>query len=126
MSFEVNVSGAVVDGTWPAVMEDIGLAVAEPVANQAYANWHTFLDMNLRFPTPIYETMIQVDRSAPDWRVHDNGMVYGPWLEGTGSRNYPVTRFRGYHSAETATALTESDVMRLVEPVIDDYVSRLG
>ncbi len=28
--------------------------------------------------------------------VHDSGIVYGPWLEGVGSRNFPVTRFKGY------------------------------
>jgi len=126
MPFEINVSGAVVEGTWPAVMDGIGPAVAEPVAYQAYANWHDLLNQNIRFPTPYYETQIQVDRSAPDWRVHDNGVVYGPWLEGTGSRNYPVTRFHGYHSAGMATAITSGDVARLIEPVIDDYIGRLG
>ena len=30
------------------------------------------------------------------WDVHDSGIIYGPWLEGVGSRNYPVTRFKGY------------------------------
>ncbi len=30
------------------------------------------------------------------YEVHDSGIVYGPWLEGVGSRNFPVTRFRGY------------------------------
>jgi hypothetical protein len=28
--------------------------------------------------------------------------VYGPWLEGVGSRNFPVTRFRGYHAFRVA------------------------
>jgi hypothetical protein len=28
-------------------------------------------------------------------RIHDSGMVYGPWLEGTSSRNR-TTRFKGY------------------------------
>ncbi len=30
------------------------------------------------------------------WEVHDSDIVYGPWLEGVGSRNFPVTRFKGY------------------------------
>ena len=28
--------------------------------------------------------------------VHDSNIIYGPWLEGTGSRNAPKTRFKGY------------------------------
>jgi hypothetical protein len=32
-----------------------------------------------------------------------SGPVYGPWLEGIGSRNAPVTRFRGYHAFRKAS-----------------------
>ena len=28
--------------------------------------------------------------------IHDNDVVYGPWLEGVSSRNAPTTRFKGY------------------------------
>ncbi len=30
------------------------------------------------------------------YEVHDSDIVYGPWLEGVGSRNFPVTSFKGY------------------------------
>jgi len=30
-------------------------------------------------------------------KIHDSGVVYGPWLEGTSSRNQ-TTRFKGYAS----------------------------
>lgn len=30
-------------------------------------------------------------------KIHDSGVVYGPWLEGTSSRN-KTTRFKGYSS----------------------------
>ena len=30
-------------------------------------------------------------------KIHDSGVVYGPWLEGTSSRNQ-TTRFKGYSS----------------------------
>lgn len=55
------------------------------------------LGMVLRHPTGYYEGEITTDRVTPDTdRVSDGGVVYGPWLEGVGSRNYPETRFKGY------------------------------
>lgn len=51
----------------------------------------------IRRPTPIYWTKIRAHRNSQQQTViDDDHMIYGPWLEGTGSRNYPVTRFKGY------------------------------
>lgn len=122
----VTTSGAIATGDAPWVMNGFGPALAEPVAYQAYAEVHLNLDLALRNPTPIYETTIQVDRSAPDFRVHDGDrMVYGPWLEGTGSRN-ATTRFKGYWSFRRAVQQVEARVPELVQPVVDDYLARLS
>lgn len=53
----------------------------------------------LQHPTGYYESQIRYVRDSLDsYRVDDNGVIYGPWLEGTGSRNSPVTAFPGYHT----------------------------
>lgn len=51
------------------------------------------LDRVLKTQTPYYTTRIEVVDGNKIW---DNRVVYGPWLAGIGSRNYPVTKFRGY------------------------------
>lgn len=51
------------------------------------------LDRVLKTQTPYYATRIEVVDGRKIW---DNRVVYGPWLAGIGSRNYPVTKFRGY------------------------------
>lgn len=51
------------------------------------------LDRVLKTQTPYYTTRIEVVDGNKIW---DNRVVYGPWLAGIGSRNYPVTRFKGY------------------------------
>jgi hypothetical protein len=118
--------GALARGDHESVMDGFGPALAEPVAYQAYAEVHLNLDRSLRNPTPIYETTIQVDRSVPDFRVHDGDrMVYGPWLEGTGSRN-ATTRFKGYWSFRRAVQQVEARVPELVQPVVDVYLGRLS
>ncbi|MEC3993997.1 hypothetical protein VSR01_10750 [Actinacidiphila sp. DG2A-62] len=55
------------------------------------------LGMVLRHPTGYYESQISTEPAGADTSVvGDGGVVYGPWLEGTGSRNTPITRFAGY------------------------------
>lgn len=51
------------------------------------------LDRVLKTQTPYYTTRIEV---VDGTRIWDNRVVYGPWLAGIGSRNYPVTKFKGY------------------------------
>lgn len=57
-----------------------------------------------REPTPFYWTTVHARPRADYWVVTDEGsVVYNHWLEGTGSRNFPRTRFRGYRSFRIAT-----------------------
>jgi hypothetical protein len=51
------------------------------------------LDRVLKTQTPYYTTRIDVIDGTTIW---DNRVVYGPWLAGVGSRNYPATKFKGY------------------------------
>lgn len=46
-----------------------------------------------RNPTGYYESRCTVIEGNKIW---DSRVVYGPWLAGIGSRNFPVTKFRGY------------------------------
>lgn len=46
-----------------------------------------------RNPTGYYESRCEVINRTTIW---DTRVVYGPWRAGIGSRNYPVTRFKGY------------------------------
>lgn len=63
------------------------------------------LDRVLKTQTPYYTTRIEVVDGNKIW---DNRVVYGPWLAGIGSRNYPVTRFKGYdHWIQTRHILNE-------------------
>lgn len=102
-------------------VEDITWAVG----SQALSNWHHNLDQRLRHPTGYYEAHLMVERMAPD-RVedHDQRMIYGPWLEGTGSRNNAV--FPGYRSAREATQKTDRDVPRVVAPYVEQLMRRLN
>lgn len=54
-----------------------------------------------RNPTGRYERAVTSNRVSDSVKVHDGGIVYGPWLEGVSSRN-GSTSFKGYHQFEIA------------------------
>jgi hypothetical protein len=112
----VTVSGPLFDARAEHYVREFCTEALDQVAGQASANVHTNLDASIRHPTPYYETQIHTVKVDADTRsVNDRKIIYGPWLEGTGSRNSPVTRFPGYHSFSRARTLLESQIPRLIE-----------
>lgn len=71
--------------------------VAEALAEDAEDIWVRNLQGSIRHPTPYYWTQIASrEVTSTRYEVHDHDIVYGPWLEGTGSRNAPNSIFPGY------------------------------
>lgn len=56
----------------------------------------TELHKVLKVETPYYRLQNEARPDPPGWMIWDRNVIYGPWLEGVGSRNFPVTRFKGY------------------------------
>lgn len=77
---------------------------AEFVLDHILGTFHT----SFKNPTGYYESNVRIRNTSTGHEVWDGGMggpVYGPWLEGVGSRNN-TTRFKGYHAfRKAATAL---------------------
>lgn len=53
-------------------------------------------------------------------------IIYGYWLEGIGSRNFPKTRFRGYRMWRETTQQIQSEAADLAEEPINKAVARLN
>jgi hypothetical protein len=98
-NLNVRMVGPVLEGKAPAIVEAMTASVVAEVADYTkFEVLRTLMEV-LQHPTGYYESQItDTPVSSTLHRVHDNGVVYGPWLEGVGSRNYPVTRFKGYHT----------------------------
>lgn len=126
MDINIVVSGPLFDGRALAAVDDYLEAAKDEVASQGYANVMTNLNASIQEPTPYYETQVTVDRAASDRVVHDRDVIYGPWLEGVGSRNYPVTSFKGYHSFRRAAQELEKQALPLAEHVLPPYLKRMG
>lgn len=82
--------------------------VAEELAEDAQDIWVRNLQGSIRQPTPYYWTRIDKREVSPTrYEVHDHDIVYGPWLEGTGSRNSPNSIFPGYWSMARAKEMAK-------------------
>lgn len=125
MRVEVNVSGPIFDGRADAAVSDFLEEAKDDIGQQAHADVMRLLNANIKHPTPYYETQITTERRGSNVVVHDRGIIYGHWLEGTGSRNAPVTRFPGYHSFRDATELVLAEAKTLAERVLRRYLRRM-
>lgn len=70
---------------------------AEYVLDHIKGTFHT----HFKAPTGYYESNVRIKNSNEVWDGGLGGPVYGPWLEGVGSRNN-TTRFKGYHAFRKA------------------------
>lgn len=61
-----------------------------------------------------------------DYPAVDTGIIYGYWLEGVGSRNFPKTRFKGYRMWRKATQQIQAEAEKIAQPHIDRAVARLN
>lgn len=68
--------------------------------------------------TPFYETQVKVRPLQTNrLQVSDGGIVYGPWLEGTGSRN-AISRFKGYRMFRIAKQRLNTDRQQILRDPI--------
>lgn len=126
MSVRVHAHGPVFDGRADREFHDAARKMEEDVGHAADAEWHRYMNISFKNPTPYYETQVVLQRESGHVVVHDRGIIYGFWLEGIGSRNWPVTRFRGYHSRDKAVDSVEPQVTAICERTLRPYLARMN
>lgn len=98
-------SGPMFDGRAQRVLNEYTDRLEERLAETGRTILLGELDRVLKTQTPYYTTRIKVEDRH---KITDSRVVYGPWLAGIGSRNYPVTKFKGYdHWIVTRDKLNE-------------------
>ncbi|RKN61862.1 hypothetical protein D7231_31820 [Streptomyces klenkii] len=125
-TIDVDARGPLFDGRAAAVTEEYARDVRDTVAEFAEEQVLRLTGSYFRRPTGYYESRVETRTESPQVaRVHDSGVVYGPWLEGTGSRNYPVTRFKGYGHWSQARELTRARAGQIAQRMLPRYTSRM-
>jgi hypothetical protein len=82
---------------------------------------------SIRHPSspPFYQSQINTASRGLDAVVNDGGVIYGPWLEGVGSRNR-TTRFKGYFSFRRAKQDIDQRVVPLAAPALARFIAEVN
>lgn len=113
-------------GAAERVYDEWSADVMDLIATKGLSELHRWMDVYFRDPTPYYETQVTFDRAGADRVIHDRGIIYGPWLDGSGSRN-ATTRFKGYpHWRRTRQWLDEVEAPRTLSAEVYKLAQRLN
>lgn len=122
IKFNSRVRGPISDGRMQRWVKEYEHDVARKIADKAEEVWVHNLQGSIREPTPFYWLMIHTTEMTPTrFKIDDHDIVYGPWLEGTGSRNSPVTIFPGYHSLRRAKEEMKTERGRIARRILREY-----
>ncbi|MEY9876644.1 hypothetical protein ABH931_006154 [Streptacidiphilus sp. MAP12-33] len=97
-TIHVELHGPTVEGLATPILDKALQGAIHEVAD--YARFQVMITEEATFinPTGYYTSKTTLTPLSPtSYSLNDGGVIYGPWLEGVGSRNSPVTRFPGYH-----------------------------
>jgi hypothetical protein len=124
---EVHFSGPMFDGRAAHAMAELVKDVRKDVADRAEAVWQEKMTASFRHSTGRYQSFVNIAERDKDLVVNDgwpeSRLEYGPWLEGIGSRNSPVTRFPGYFALKRAFEEVKSQVEAIAKPAVDKRVA---
>lgn len=115
VSTRVRRTGPLFDGRAHAIMQQFVNELEEEAADEALEDIRTTYHTHFRAPTGYYESNVRIHNVSGHPEVWDGGYagpVYGPWLEGVGSRN-ETTRFKGYHAFRIAATKTQIKIERM-------------
>lgn len=125
IDIETSVSGPLFDGRAEAALKDYTHAVAHDLGEQGERMVRDTLHAVERHPTGFYESHTNVRYNGGIVIVNDGGVVYGPWLEGTGSRNR-TTRFKGYGTYRKVTEQLKAKVTEVAEATLRRFIGRMN
>ncbi|MFF3511534.1 hypothetical protein [Streptomyces sp. NPDC002573] len=122
-TFDIRLAkrGPLFDGRTAKAMHAYRDEISLRIAEEGEKLIRQRLSVVLQHPTGYYESRISVDRAGDGYRVSDGGVIYGPWLEGTGSRNSPVTRFPGYATFRRTKPLVDQRARQIAVQLLARY-----
>lgn len=110
------------------VMREITAQIEKDVAGAGFRMVRSHLIAFIRKPTPYYWTRLEVRKypGGPGLSIWDNYVIYGPWLEGVGSRNFPKTRFKGYAAFRTQAGILQRQAGAIATTAINRLIGKLN
>lgn len=117
-----EVHGTLFSSGYPFVVKAYLHKAQDRIANEAERKIHAFQALLFRYqsspPTGFAQRHIVNRDMSSQHVITDSGIVYGAWLEGVGSRNFPKTRFKGYAIFRRTTRDVNNRAVQLAMPAI--------
>ncbi|MEU2402813.1 hypothetical protein ABZ609_00505 [Streptomyces rubiginosohelvolus] len=127
MGVEITFSGPLFDGRAERAMQAASDDAREDIAEFGEEHALALMGGYFRNPTGYYESQVQTTRVSADVSlVHDDGVVYGPWLEGVGTRNRARPGFPGYRHWRTTKQLVEARGPEIAERAVRRHLPEMG
>lgn len=128
---DVIESGPLFDGRADGMVEQMLTEVKSEIGDVALDRWRLNMIETFRHPSGVYESYAQKVTRDRDVVVNDgygdtNDLQYGPWLEGVGSRNAPVTVFPGYRNLRRAAQYVWPRVSSYAQSIVDKWMVKLN
>ncbi len=122
---DVECSGPLFDGRAQAAAQHLVRAMSDTLGRRGKAMVLERLGQVIKHPTGYYESQVRTEaQGSVDTVITDGGVIYGPWLEGTSSRN-ETTRFKGYHTFRRVAQELERDAEQLTRGDVDRAVREM-
>lgn len=128
MTGDVEIRGPFFDGTlYEEASRRMQRDVSMDIADEGGRDVRVRLSQVLKHPTGRYEATIRAREQPFDTaKVDGETLIYAWWLEGVGSRNYPVTQFRGYHTFELVTPELDAKAVGLAGPSFERFIEEIS
>ena len=124
---EIKTTGPLFDGRAVPITLRAERAIEHQIAEHGVNMIRGMLGASYTGPsTGYYQSQIRTDMAVADTAIVDGDVVYGPWLEGVGSRNSPVTRFAGYHTFRKAAQRLNGEAGVIANAVIKPFIGELN
>ena len=123
-SVDVDRHGPIFNGEASAAAVRFVRAAEDEIGKVGVRMVREHLGRVLQHPTGYYESQIRVEQTGEGTAVTDGGVVYGPWLEGTGSRDR-TTRFKGYSTFRKIGNAVDRQAQQVAERVLPSYLRRM-
>jgi hypothetical protein len=124
MSFEMR--GPVLDGRAAVAAQHMTDELEQEIALGAGLRLQAEMRRVFRNPTGYAESQVDVEPYGPGYRVWDQGLVYGPWLAGRGSKNRPRPGFPGYSHWRRTSEWVRANAPQITRRVVNRWLPRMG
>jgi hypothetical protein len=125
MADDVTYSGPFFDARYDEAMRRLIAQVEADIADHGRDIVRDALGTSIRVDGPGYAARHVATTTEGDRQIVDTNALYGPWLEGIGSRNAPRTRFPGYAAFRRSVQKVQERADAYAEPALARFVEEV-